>query len=77
MTMNLADVKSFDIGIFFYDMFRERISVCEKKQVKKLKEEINSYYQKSCKTLKEQDKQELYKIYSYLINALNERWSND
>ena len=73
MVLDLADTKSFDTGMFFYDMFREKISVCEEKHISELKEEIKTYYQKKCESLKEQEKRELYKIYSYLINALNER----
>lgn len=70
----LADIKEFDIGMFFYDKFRARISSCKRTELKNLRNEIHLHYQESCNKLSIKDVKELTKIYLYLIQALDERW---
>lgn len=77
MIVELANVDSFDFGVCFYDKFKFRICICKKKEVNSLKKEMDLYYQKCCKTLNQQNIDELSKIYFYLLDTLNERWNNE
>ena len=77
MIVELANVDSFDLGVCFYDKFKSRIFICKKKEVNSLKKEMDLYNQKCCKTLNQQNIDELSKIYFYLLDTLNERWNNE